>query len=81
MGEPPFLDAQIDRINNEKGYFKDNCRWTDNKTQNRNKRTNIIILYNNEKICLKDLALKLKKSPSFLKRKLKYNEKTKYYEL
>lgn len=33
----------IDRINNEDGYNPDNCRWTCSKTQNNNKRSNIII--------------------------------------
>lgn len=39
MGELPFPSAEIDRIDNEKGYFKENCRWV-TKTQNsRNRRT------------------------------------------
>lgn len=28
----------IDRIDNDKGYSPDNCRWVDMKTQNNNKR-------------------------------------------
>jgi hypothetical protein len=28
----------IDRINNDDGYYPENCRWTDRKTQNINKR-------------------------------------------
>ena len=28
----------IDRIDNDKGYSSDNCRWTDRLTQNTNKR-------------------------------------------
>lgn len=37
MGHPP-KDMSLDRINNDSGYTKDNCRWTDKSTQNVNKR-------------------------------------------
>lgn len=37
MGEPPFEGAQIDRIDNDKGYSKDNCRWVTIKENNRNR--------------------------------------------
>lgn len=30
----------LDRIDNNKGYFKENCRWTTMKVQNNNKRWN-----------------------------------------
>lgn len=33
----------IDRIDNDKGYGPDNCRWTDKKTQQRNRRGNFVI--------------------------------------
>lgn len=35
----------IDRIDNDKGYFPDNCRWVDIEVQNNNKRNNIQIEY------------------------------------
>ncbi len=39
MGDaPPGL--QIDRIHNDKGYFKKNCRWSTPKQNNNNKRNN-----------------------------------------
>lgn len=37
MGERP-PGCSLDRIDVNKGYFKDNCRWADDKTQGRNKR-------------------------------------------
>lgn len=42
----------IDRIDNNKGYGPDNCRWATIKEQNRNKRTSHIIEFNGAKECL-----------------------------
>jgi len=30
VGDPPFEDAQLDRIDNDDGYKPDNVRWVDN---------------------------------------------------
>jgi hypothetical protein len=35
----------IDRIDNEKGYYKENCRWSTKKQQNNNTRKNLKITY------------------------------------
>lgn len=40
MGEKPFPGASIDRIDNSKGYFKENCKWSTVQEQARNKTTN-----------------------------------------
>ena len=40
MGERPSSKHSIDRINNDKGYSKDNCRWATTKEQSHNKRSN-----------------------------------------
>lgn len=39
MGDLPFYEAQIDRINNEGNYCKENCRWLSAKENSRNRRT------------------------------------------
>ena len=39
MGECP-VGLTLDRIDNDKGYGPDNCRWTNYKTQFRNRRGN-----------------------------------------
>lgn len=38
MGTRPNPQSSLDRIDNNKGYSKDNCRWADSFTQNRNRR-------------------------------------------
>ena len=38
MGDKPGKDCDLDRINNEEGYYKDNCRWIDHKTNMNNTR-------------------------------------------
>ena len=36
MGDKPFKDYSLDRIDNNKGYSKSNCRWASRTIQNRN---------------------------------------------
>jgi len=53
MGERP-LGLTLDRIDNNLGYHKQNCRWATYKQQNRNMRTNINVSLNGKLVCLKD---------------------------
>ena len=39
MGDKPDKNYSLDRIDNDKGYCKDNCRWTNRVEQSRNTRT------------------------------------------
>ena len=52
-------DLLIDRIDNDGPYSPDNCRWVTRAVQNRNKRTNVWIDYQGERICQADLAARL----------------------
>lgn len=46
MGEPPSDSLSIDRIDNTKGYFKENCRWATKSEQQKNKSTSCIWIAN-----------------------------------
>ena len=38
MGKKPESKLSFDRIDVNKGYYKENCRWTDTRTQMLNRR-------------------------------------------
>lgn len=42
MGRRPTKKHTIERIDNNKGYCKENCKWTTRAEQNRNRSINII---------------------------------------
>lgn len=55
MGEPP-RGLQLDRIDNEKGYNKENCRWVTCKQNSRNKRTNALVEYDGRLVTLAEAS-------------------------
>jgi hypothetical protein len=56
MGERPSLKHQIDRIDNNDGYYKENCKWSTKIEQARNRSNNRNYLINNKNKCLSVLA-------------------------
>lgn len=48
MGEPPTDSHSIDRIDVNKGYYPENCKWSTQKEQVRNTRANRYIKHDGE---------------------------------
>lgn len=55
MGDPPD-GMSLDRIDNDKGYSKDNCRWASKTEQIRNRSTSKILTFNGETKSIKEWA-------------------------
>jgi hypothetical protein len=47
---------QLDRIDNNKGYSKENCRWATRSVQARNRRDTLFVDYEGKKVGLHDLC-------------------------
>jgi len=54
MGRRPSTSHSIDRIDNSKGYSKDNCKWSTKKEQSSNTRNNVIVNMDGKNMILKD---------------------------
>jgi hypothetical protein len=72
MGERP-KGKTLDRIDNTKGYFKDNCRWATQSEQNRNRSTNVILTYQGKTMCAIDWSKEIGIHPNTIRRRLKRN--------
>lgn len=58
MGEPQ-KGYSLDRIDNNGGYNKENCRWSTISEQSRNKRSNVLYTLNGETLCLAEWASRI----------------------
>lgn len=56
MGEPPSEKHSLERIRNDEGYSKDNCKWATHTEQNRNKRVSRMITIGGITKCLSEWA-------------------------
>lgn len=55
MGERPE-GCTLDRIDNTKGYSKENCRWATPKEQGRNRDNNRVLSWRGETRCVSEWA-------------------------
>ena len=59
MGEPPSKKHTLDRRDSELGYSKANCRWVTADIQANNKRNNVFIEFNGERLTRTQWARRL----------------------
>lgn len=59
IGKCPVEGYELDRENNDKGYYKENCRWVSIKTNARNRRNNHYIETHIGRICKSELIEKI----------------------
>lgn len=70
MGERPE-NMTLDRIDVNKGYYKENCRWASIKTQNNNRRNTRYHEHNNELKTLPELSEKFNIDLKLLQRRIR----------
>lgn len=56
VGEPPTPNHSLDRIDNDKGYFKSNVRWASKKEQSNNTKQNTWVKYEGKRMTLAEWA-------------------------
>lgn len=66
MGVRP-VGLSLDRIDNNKGYYKINCRWATKKQQNMNRSTSVN--FNGE--CAKDASIRLGGTENLVQKRIK----------
>lgn len=75
VGKRPFDGCHLDRKDNDKGYSKENCRWTTAKINHRNKRNNHYYDTHLGRICQSELIEKMGYTRKQFKRAVeKYGE-------
>jgi hypothetical protein len=56
MGPRPSPDHSIERKENDKGYYKNNCKWATKIEQANNRRNNVFYRYNGEQLTIPEIS-------------------------
>lgn len=59
MGPRPSIFHSIDRLNNDDGYYKENCRWATDVQQANNRRNSVYLTYGGQTMSVAQWAKKL----------------------
>lgn len=70
MGECPNISMTLDRINGEKNYEPENCRWATKTEQNRNRSNCVALTHSGRTMILRDWAAEIGISPNTLAQRL-----------
>jgi hypothetical protein len=71
MGPRPTPKHTVERIDNDKGYSKDNCCWATRTEQMRNMSRNHLITFNGRTQCLQEWADELGMNKATLRKRLR----------
>jgi hypothetical protein len=70
IGESPSPKHELDRIDNNLGYFPGNVKWSTDIEQSRNKRNNHIITVFDTTKCIQEWGMEFDISPKTIKQRL-----------
>ena len=76
MGLKGDSKLELERIDNNKNYSKENCRWASHKEQTRNrggKRATRLYTFNGKTMCIADWAKEVGISPQSMQKRLNKN--------
>jgi hypothetical protein len=76
LGPKENSKLELERIDNEKGYYKENCRWVTHKEQTRNrggKRATRLYTFEGKTMCIADWAEEVGISPQAMQKRLNKN--------
>lgn len=70
MGKRPTVKHSIDRIDNNLGYFPENCKWSTKIEQANNKQITIFLTFRNEKKALSIFAREFDLTPNLVRKRI-----------